>query len=97
MTEIQSTQWDALAEAFAGGSHAVPADSWTVADVVAASQQRGRPLQRTAASQRVREALRHGLIVMVQHAHGVRPARYVLADGVTPETVAALFRGGAQA
>lgn len=87
-----TAQWDALAAAFADGSDPVPDNSWTVEDVMAASKRAGRPIELTTARLRVRDALKHGLLTCVREAAGPRAARYVWADGVKPEDVAALFR-----
>ena len=89
MTDPTPAQWEALAVAFADGGDAVPDDSWSVDDVIAASVKSNRPIRRTTASLRVRAALRHGLIVCVRDHAGTRPARYVFADGVRPDDVAA--------
>lgn len=92
MTNITDAQWEALAEAFAGGSAPAPADSFTIADIVAASHKAGRPIETTTARLRVRDALRHGLITCVVEPVGTRAARYVYADGVTAADVAARLR-----
>jgi len=91
MTDLTDSQWDALAEAFAGGPAPVPAGSWSVSDIVEASRRGRTPIQRTTASLLVRRALQHGLVNCVREGAGQKPALYVFADGTNPGDVAAVL------
>ena len=91
MTALTAAQWDALAEAFAGGPAPVPPGAWSVNDIVEASKRGRNPVQRTTASILVRRALQHGLIECVREGAGPRPALYVFADGTAPGDVAAVL------